>query len=1188
MTTVAWLWIALSVVGALVLAALVWLAGPLVSIGDVQPLEGVVTRVLIILFILLIVGGSIAWRIIRRQRAAAAIAAEMTKPAEEESDAPILKEKMEDALATLTRTGKSNANALYDLPWYLIIGPPGAGKTTALVNSGLKFPLAADNAAKAVQGVGGTRYCDWWFTDQAVLIDTAGRYTTQDSDAKVDRRSWLSFLEMLRVNRPRQPINGVIVAISIADVINLSPAEVTAHADAIRKRLNELHEELKIDFPVYTVFTKMDLVVGFTEYFVDLDEAKREVVWGATFPGADKKANNVGKVPEEMDLLMQRISERMAERLQEEPDLRSRALLFGFPAQLGAIRKPIADFLNRIFEPTRYQSSTTLRGFYFTSGTQVGTPFDALIGALQKSYGVQSYQVADLSGAGKSYFLHDLLAKVIFGEAGWVSTNIAAVRRSFALHAAVFSLVGLATLGVIALWWTSFRANEALIAATQRGVADYAASAGPLIKQNSVTDPSLLPIYELIGSLPNLPVGYNKRNDPTPIGQTFGLSQRPRLQDASDQLYQQALERLMRPRLILALEQQIQRNIDNPTFVYEALKVYLMLGGKAPSVDKNLILSWFTRDWEERSFPGSPYAEGRALLRAHLAAMLDMDTGNARKVSLNGPLVEQAQATLARMPVAERAYTLLKTEAHNDGVEDWSASQHGGPDMALVFEAANGASLDTIRVPGFFTYDGFSISLLGHMQTIADQLEKENWVLGPSGDQSAVKQQYVSLFPGVLALYGKDFIASWTAAINNLQLKPLLNDKPKYLKLSAASAPTSPILAIFESIRDETALTRERAKPPPAQGIAAAADRAGRKALAAAQSGVSGVGREAIDLAMKSQRRPGDPPAEVPGASIEAYFKPIENLVDGQPGSRPIDSLLANLNELYRQLVLAANNPAEAKEALAQVDVQVASLRANVSRLPQPLAGMMDKVARDAAGDATSSTIAQIADAMAEDVTGPCQQIIANRFPFFPKSDRDVQMADFAKLFAPGGVIEKFFSANLDPLVSRAGKTWVWKPNPTSRKLSETTLREFQRAAEIRDAFFPTGGNVPNITLDVKPLTLSSDAQAANLAINGTNVMTQQGAALVDTNVQWPGAGAGEASITMSPDMPDRKSSLERTGAWGLFRLIDAGSSIQSGNSLKVSFVVFGREASYQFTSSSLVSPLSLPALRQFRCPNGL
>ena len=151
-------------------------------------------------------------------------------------------------------------------------------------------------------------------------------------------------------------------------------------------------------FPVYAVFTKMDLVVGFTQYFADLDEAKRQVVWGATFQTADKKANNVGKVPEEMDLLIQRISERMTERLQEEPDLRSRAILFGFPAQLGAIRKPIADFLNRIFEPTRYQSTATLRGFYFTSGTQEGTPFDSLIGALQKSYGVESLGAVGLLG----------------------------------------------------------------------------------------------------------------------------------------------------------------------------------------------------------------------------------------------------------------------------------------------------------------------------------------------------------------------------------------------------------------------------------------------------------------------------------------------------------------------------------------------------------------------------------------------------------------------------------------------------------------------------------------------------------------------------------------------------------------------------------------------------------------------
>jgi type VI secretion system protein ImpL len=1183
MTSIGWLRIVLSVVAALVLAAVVWLGGPLVSVGETQPFDRVFTRLLIISLMFAAVAATIAWRVVARRRAAAKIERAMTRAAPEESDAPILKAKMEDALATLKRIGKSSAHALYDLPWYLIIGPPGAGKTTALVNSGLKFPLAGDSAAKAVPGVGGTRYCDWWFTDSAVLIDTAGRYTTQDSDAKTDRRSWLAFLGLLRTNRPRQPINGVIVAISIADVLNLRPAEVTAHADAIRGRLEELHEELKVDVPVYAVFTKMDLIVGFTQYFADLNEAKRQVVWGATFETADGASNNVGRVLGEMDLLIHRVSDRMSERLDAEPDLRSRVLLFGFPAQLSAIRRPVADFLNRIFEPTRDKMAATPRGFYFTSGTQEGTPFDALIGALERSYGVESVGVLRFSGVGKSYFLHDLMKKVIFAEAGLVSTKIAAVRRSLAVQAAAFALIALATLAILGLWRISYARNKTLISETAQGVNDYSDKARDFIRQTYVNDAKLDSVYPLVSALPYLPVGYARRSDLTAVDETFGLSQRSRLQDASNDLYQQALERLMRPRLILSLEQQIQKNIDDPTFVYEALKVYLMLGGKASSVDKGLITSWFARDWEERAFPGAPNAGGRALLRAHLEAMLDMDTGQPRKVSLNGPLVAQARATLAGMRLAERAYTLLRSESHNDTIEDWVASQHGGFDMARVFETVNGASLDSVRVPGFFTSDGFSTAVLSRMQTIADKLQKENWVLGGSDDQSAVKQRYANLFPGILELYGRDFIAVWTAAINNLQLKPLLSDKPEYSKLSVASAPTSPIPLIFESIRDETGLTRGRPKALEQNGV----DSSTRGPIKEDAVKSAEAGRAAIVFEMKSQRRPGDPPTEIPGASIEARLEPFRDLVDGQPGQRPLDSLLQNLSDLHHQLALVAENPAQAKQALGQVEVQVANLRANASRLPEPLASWVEKIANDAAGDANATSIAQIAQSLTN-VTMTCQQIVTNRYPF-AKSDREVSLVDFSKLFAPNGVIDKFFAANLDPLVNRGGKTWVWKPNPNlSRELSDTTLHQFQEAADIRDAFFPNGGNLPNLSFEVKPLTLSGNAQTATLSIDGANVVAQQGTPGALSTVQWPGAGTGEASIAMVPDMSDRQSKLERTGRWALFRLIDAGSPIQGGNALKVSFVVFGREVSYQFTSSSPANPLSMPALRQFKCPNGL
>ena len=154
-----------------------------------------------------------------------------------------LGDKLKTSLALL-RKARGTQGYLYEQPWYVIIGPPGAGKTTALLNAGLKFPLAAEMGQGAVAGVGGTRLCDWWFTEEAVLIDTAGRYTTQDSDAGVDKAGWEGFLDLLKRTRQRQPLNGVIVAIALADIAAAPREERLAHARAIRKRIKELTARL--------------------------------------------------------------------------------------------------------------------------------------------------------------------------------------------------------------------------------------------------------------------------------------------------------------------------------------------------------------------------------------------------------------------------------------------------------------------------------------------------------------------------------------------------------------------------------------------------------------------------------------------------------------------------------------------------------------------------------------------------------------------------------------------------------------------------------------------------------------------------------------------------------------------------------------------------------------------------------
>ena len=175
--------------------------GPLIRFADARPLEPVWLRAAIIG---VVVGTAVVilWGpvLAKAQGAEGAGSRHGRAPSDDDSDANVLEAGMNEAVATLKRSS-GKRNFLYEVPWYIVIGPPGAGKTTALVNSGLKFPLAGSGQAQPVAGVGGTRNCDWWFTDEAVLIDTAGRYTTQDSNARSDQKSWLAFLSLLKQHR---------------------------------------------------------------------------------------------------------------------------------------------------------------------------------------------------------------------------------------------------------------------------------------------------------------------------------------------------------------------------------------------------------------------------------------------------------------------------------------------------------------------------------------------------------------------------------------------------------------------------------------------------------------------------------------------------------------------------------------------------------------------------------------------------------------------------------------------------------------------------------------------------------------------------------------------------------------------------------------------------------------------------
>ena len=1178
------IWITIfTVLGLIALSVLIWFVVPFTGLDDALILGLMIGAVWLI--------AAIVWliRYLRRKKAAEGLEEGIATGTED--DTAILKDKLDDALSTLKRTSKRGGSAyLYDLPWYMLIGPPGSGKTTALINSGLKFPLAGEGGARAIAGVGGTRHCDWWFTEEAVMIDTAGRYTTQDSDSEADRKSWTGFLDMLAENRPRQPINGVLVCISVEDLITLAPHELDQHANAIRRRLDELHQRLKISFPVYVMLTKLDLVAGFTDFFADLTPDQRAIVWGTTFKPKGKNDNMVAGFPEEFDELMLALADQMTDRMQMEPDQRARSRIFGFPAQMASLKDPVNGFLTKIFEPSRYQSEAALRGVYFTSGTQEGTPIDRVIGALSRSFGTQGAAAAPFSGQGKSFFLTDLLTKVVFLESGWVSTNIAHIRRNLFLKTAMYVLLFAGTLGMGGAWAYSYMQNKQLQKEVDHAVTEYEQLALNELNQTEIGDGDLHTILQPLNKLRYMPAGYASQDDGVPFTAGLGLSQHDRLRDTNVRAYRDAVDRLFLPRLIYRLEKLLQDNIQNTAFVYEGLKVYLMLGGQA-KMDEDLVRAWMSRDWANNLYPGAGNAKGREQLMDHLNVVFERPSST---VSLNGPLVEQAQRTLARMPVADRAYTLMKTQAQAKAYPNWNADERGGPDARLVFETRDGAPLDQVNIPGFFTYEGFHDGVLGQMDYMVERARDERWVLGNVGEQSAIEAQFRTIRQDIMDRYRTEFIQAWDEQISRLKIASVGGGGDLRV-MSALAAPTSPLKQLMQSLTKETQLTKvpEGGSAGDSAAAQAGADatiaEAERAAAQRAQSAAGRIGTAVALTALDGQGSESGAPSINYGERIEAHFKQLHEFAgDAGSGTAPVDALVARFNNLYQALNMMKAGGASKQEGIQRMQTELQAMKAEASRLPGIVANMTEGTVQALAGIAIGSSKAQLNQSLGDEVTRACEQVVANRYPFFPGATREVPLADFARVFGPNGVMDAFFKQKLASMVDQSGTSWRWRGDTElSRTLSNQTLRQFQRAAQIRDAFFATGAGLPSVNFTVLPVTLSPNAYTVTFDVDGQQLMYDHRAAR-PISMSWPGQGGGRVEVSVTPEIPGQQSRISRQGVWGLHRMLSGSASLTQGDRMSVSFAIGGREASFEIQAASVYNPFSLAAVREFRCPRGL
>ncbi len=1134
-------------VAALAVAALLWMYGPLVGFGDFFPFDSLIPRIVLAALPVVIYLATILVIGIRRARRDKALVEEAAAPdpaaaatAEEEA---ALKEKLTTALGQLKTATGGKGGYLYDLPWYVIIGPPGSGKTTAIQQSGLEFPLAEGRIA----GVGGTRNCDWWLTERAVLLDTAGRYTTQDSDAKVDKAGWERFLQMLRKNRPRQPLNGVLVAFGVDMLSRLPAAEREAHARTVRRRIKELEATLGQRLPVYFLISKADLLAGFVEFFDDLDRETRAQVWGVTFPAEVPAEGVAAQFPSEFAALLARLQDRLLERLQTERGASQRAAIAAFPGQFASLAEPLAAFVTAAFGGSRMDPAPFLRGVYLTSGTQEGTPIDRLTGALSRAFGLDPRRPAAAAGTrGRSFFLGRLLREVVFNEARLAARDRGQVRRGRIVAAAAWSASALVALGGLG-WMYATYAGEQRRADAMEQALTKAEGAGRTPRFDPIADADFATVLPYLDSVRPLPTVATAE---PPGG--FGLSQRDQLRVGAEAAYRRALDRALLPRLLARLEAQIRANFQRPEFLYEATRIYLMLGKEGP-IDPVLVREWMRDDWA-RAFPGATNQPVRDGLLSHLDVLLASDFP---KYPLDGALVDGARRVFSRLPMAGRVYARLRPMAQS--MPPWVPADALGPAGQRYFARASGKPRSE-GIPGIFTVDGLYKGILPRLGDLVREAASETWVLGPEAQASGANDP-VALEQAVLRAYAEQYIAAWQALLDDLVLPPFTSLQAAAEGLNVLGAPNSPIRDLARAMaRQLSPGTPPEGWQPPGQGPQA-------------------------QRVQQAQNAPPPPTgAEAAAQPIEERFRPFR-----QAAGQPLDAALVVVNELYVQVArLATSPPGTVVPGAAAGGLDPGPrLLAEAARQPEPLARWLRSLGQSTATQRAGGAKAAIAAAGGQALAPLCRPLAGQLpFPFNRTAANDIPVDDFARLFGPGGALDQFFTQWIRPYVDTTQRPWrLVAADGLPPPVTQGDVLQFQRAQVIRDAFFPGGAMMGGLRFEATAQAMDPQSQGAVLEVEGTRNEMARGTPNRPIPLAWPTRG----NVTLSWDPPASQGVVAFDGGWSAFKLLTGPrATIQATNQqdrFRSTVALGDRSIVFEVRAGSTINPFNLPELRDFRCP---
>ncbi|MDO7641950.1 MAG: type VI secretion system protein, partial [Reinekea forsetii] len=240
-----------------------------------------------------------------------------------------------------------NQNPKYALPWFVVVGTPAAD---------IEATLAAANVGKPSVDQSDFNSPDfetrWWLTNQAVLISTSTSLTS--SAPQLDE--WLRLLRLLRTQRPANPVNGFVVALSISELINRSADELAELGELYRKRIDEAMSLTGVKMPVYIQLTGAEQLPGMAVLIDLMSDAERDQFFGVLNRDGIGSDEFMGQF---IDHVTETIQKRSLTYLLQHESAHS---LIELPSTLRGYSSKLSAFVNGCFQVSAFQNTPDIRG----------------------------------------------------------------------------------------------------------------------------------------------------------------------------------------------------------------------------------------------------------------------------------------------------------------------------------------------------------------------------------------------------------------------------------------------------------------------------------------------------------------------------------------------------------------------------------------------------------------------------------------------------------------------------------------------------------------------------------------------------------------------------------------------------------------------------------------------------------